>query len=114
MCIYIYIYIHIYISIQKKLSGTRVDERADGAINAKCDLRRPKGTKTAKFKCNLASSNATWRLLGPTWPSKPHSKCNLALLGSIFGALATLRIELSPTRELDFHVFALLPCKTVF
>ena len=29
-------------------------------------------------------------------------------LGSIFADLATLRIELSPTRELDFHVFALL------
>ena len=29
-------------------------------------------------------------------------------LGFIFADLATLRIELSPTRELDFHVFALL------
>ena len=52
----------------------------------------------------------------PTWPSKPHSKCKLALLGSIFGALATLRIELSPRRELNSHgsgifaVQALLDC----
>ena len=29
-------------------------------------------------------------------------------LGSIFADLATLRIELSPARELDFHVFVLL------
>ena len=28
--------------------------------------------------------------------------------GSIFADLATLRIELSPARELDFHVFAML------
>ena len=52
----------------------------------------------------------------PTWSSKPHSKFNLALLGSIFGALATLRIELSPRRELNSHgsgifaVQALLDC----
>ena len=59
----------------------------------------------------------SWARLGPTWaPSglQPHSKCNLALLGSIFGALATLRIELSPARELNSHVFALLPFKTAF
>ena len=29
-------------------------------------------------------------------------------LGSIFADLATLRVELSPARELDFHVFAML------
>ena len=52
----------------------------------------------------------------PTWSSKPHSKFNLALLGSIFGALTTLRIELSPRRELNSHgsgifaVQALLDC----
>ena len=32
----------------------------------------------------------------------------LADLGLIFAHLATLRIELSPARELDFHVFAML------
>ena len=52
--------------------------------------------------------------MGPTWPSKPHSKRNLAPLGSIFGALATLRIELSPARELDFVVFAILSFKMAF
>ena len=56
--------------------------------------------------------SATWRLLGPNRPSKPHSQSNLAPLGSIFGALATLRIELSPARELNSHVFPLLPFKT--
>ena len=41
--------------------------------------------------------------MGPTWPSKPHSKCNLAALGSIFAALAPLRIGLPPARELNSH-----------
>ena len=45
--------------------------------------------------------------MGATWPSKPHFKRNLAQLESIFGALATLKIKLSPARELNFHVFAL-------
>ena len=57
---------------------------------------------------------ALGRLLGSTWPSKPHSKRNLASLGSIFAALATLKIELSPARELNFIVFAVLPFKTAF
>ena len=49
--------------------------------------------------------SATWRLLGATWRSKPHSKCNLVPPGSIFGAPATLRLELPPARELHFEVF---------
>ena len=49
--------------------------------------------------------SATW-LLGATWPSKPHFQCNLAPLRLICGALATLRVELSPARELDFQVLA--------
>ena len=36
------------------------------------------------------------------------------VLGVIFGALATLKIELSPARELNFHVFTVLPFKTAF
>ena len=58
--------------------------------------------------------------LGALGPSKPHSKRNLVPLGRnledfkgnlaplslIFSALATLRVELSPARELDFHVLA--------
>ena len=35
-------------------------------------------------------------------------------LGSIFADLATLRIELSPVRELDFHVFIILARKIAF
>ena len=64
---------------------------------------------------NLAALGLNLDALGP---SKPHSKRNLVPLGrnledfkgnlaplrSIFGALATLRVELSPARELDFRV----------
>ena len=49
----------------------------------------------------------------PTWPSKPHSKFNLALLGSLFGAVATLRIELSPRRELNSHGSGIFAVQTL-
>ena len=82
--------------------------------SSKLPCRTCSGPTWTHLRAQSHITSATWRLLGSTWPSKPHSKCNLALLGSIFGALATLRIELSPTRELDSHVFALLPFKTAF
>ena len=56
----------------------------------------------------------TWCLLCPTWLSKAHYECNLALLGPNFATLATLRIELSPAQESNFHVLTLLPFKWPF
>ena len=81
-------------------------------------------------------SGPAWRswallvaILGASWSLLACLECLLALsctifvdhglilvdlgailvdLGSILADLATLRIELSPTRELDFHVFAML------
>ena len=78
------------------------------------------GASYAPLGPNLAALGQTLELFGAyldsTWlsklaskrnlASKLASKCNLALLGSIFGALATLRIELSPAQELHFHAFA--------
>ena len=69
-------------------------------------LARLLGSTWALLVLPSRTPSATWRLLGATWPSKPNFKCNLAPLMSIFGALATLRVELSPARELDFHVLA--------
>ena len=56
-----------------------------------------------------------WGVLGGPWGGPGgDSKRNLAQLGSIFGALATLKIELPSRRELNFHVFTVLPFKTAF
>ena len=68
----------------------------------------------ANLDCSWLSKLASQRNLASNLPSKPASKRNLAPLGSILGALATLKIKLSPTRELDFNVFAVLPLKTAF
>ena len=90
--------------------GPNLALQVDSKCTRTAHLSTPSRTPSATWRL----LGATWRLLCPNWLQKPDSKCNLAPLGSIFGALATLRIELSPTRELDFHVFALLPCKSVF
>ena len=80
-----------------------------------------RGTRRAVQPLSKANLDSTWpsklasqRNLASNLPSKPASKRNLAPLGSILGALATLKIKLSPTRELDFNVFAVLPLKTAF
>ena len=71
-----YIYVYIYTSIQKNPPGTRVDERPESLINAKCvqdavssSTWPPNATQNAvstapkrRFKLNLASSSATWRV----------------------------------------------------
>ena len=65
-----------------------------------------------------AQLGATWAPLGSVRLTlerfKPHSKRNLAPLSSISGALATLKIVLPCRRELNFHVFAVLPSKSAF
>ena len=69
-------------------------------------LARLLGSTWALLGLPIRTPSATWRFLCATWPSKAYFKCNLAPLRLIFGALATLRDELSPARELDFRVLA--------
>ena len=63
----------------------------------------------------------SWGAFSRYWPSQSdlgaisvdlgailaHSNHTFIVLGSIFAALATVRIELSPAWELHFHAFAL-------
>ena len=62
------------------------------------------GASWTHWSTTSRTASAIWSLLGAAWLSKPHSKCNLAPLGSSLGASATLKIELSPRRELNSHV----------
>ena len=62
-----------------------------------------------RFKTPTWRSKAGLRAqLGGQKPFQDHIFIDLELF---FGACQTLRIELSPARELNLHVFALLPSK---
>ena len=51
--------------------------------------------------CLGGSLGVPWGSLGMPW-------------GGLGDALATLKVELSPARELNFHVFTVLPFTTAF
>ena len=62
-----------------------------------------------RFKTPTWRSKAVLRAqLGGQKPFQDHIFIDLQLF---FGACQTLRIELSPARELNLHVFAMLPSK---
>ena len=76
---------------------------------------RPKAASGAPLGAPKRFKTPTWRSkavlraqLGGQKPFQDHIFIDLLIF---FGACQTLRIELSPARELNLHVFALLPSK---